>query len=247
MKSKKLFATTFCVVLIASARAHGACSNATLEGNYGFTITGVNSSLTLAATVGQITADGKGGLSGVQTTSDDGVIASNVTASGSYAIKSNCTGTASITPNGGSASNYAIIVDSAGKQIEMVEIDKGFTESGYALAQGKATCSLAGIKGAYGLHGGGFDSSTVPYSFADLIKSDGAGNLTGTETGSVGGTIFSTKLASTYTVDANCTGTTSPKGNGSGHTYFVIVDGGNSAFQIQTDSGLIVTSVVEKN
>jgi hypothetical protein len=54
-----------CLSLYASA----ACSNATLVGNYGFTITGVDATASLAASVGQLTADGKGNFTDIFTNS----------------------------------------------------------------------------------------------------------------------------------------------------------------------------------
>ena len=246
MKSEKLFAVVFVFTLMVTGQAVGACSNATLQGNYGFTIGGANSSNQPAATVGQITADGKGGLAGFETISDDGVITENVSTTGNYSIISNCTGTASITPSGGSTSNYGLVLDSAGKQIELVETDKGFTEAGYGLAQVSANCSVAGLKGTYGSHGAGFNASLTPYSVVSQVTLDGAGNFAGTQTGSVGGTIFSDKIAGTYSVNANCIGTSTGTGKHPSHSYFVVVNGGRSALQISADSDLILTFSVEK-
>ena len=225
-----------------------ACSNATLRGNYGFVLSGVNNASALTATVGQITADGSGGLTGSETVSNNGVITSNVSITGSYALNKSCTGTATITPAGGSASNYSLVV--IGTQIQMVETDSGFTESGYAQAQGKANCSNAGIKGTLGFHGGGWkvSSSLIPAAYAAQVKADGAGNVSGTEQGSFGGLIYSVSVTGTYVVNANCTGTitlTDSDGNTT-HGNFVLVNGGMSSLTIQTDAGVIATVFVQK-
>lgn len=225
-----------------------ACSNATLQGNYGFVLSGVNNAPALTATVGQITADGSGGLTGSETVSNYGVIASNVSITGSYALNKNCTGTATITPAGGSASNYSLVVIET--QIQMVETDNGFTESGYAQAQGKANCSNAGIKGRVGFHGGGWNvsNSLIPTAFAAQVKADGAGNVSGTEEGSFGGLVYSVSLSGTYVVNANCTGTiTYTMSDGSKkHGNFVLVKGGMSSLTIQTDAGVIATTFAQK-
>jgi hypothetical protein len=147
MTVKQLVLAVLVLGVATAGRASATCTSATLTGNYGYVLTGVNNTATLTATVGQITANGAGSLTGTETVSDDGVISENLTTAGSYTISSNCTGTATITPSGGTASNYALVIDSAQKQVEMVETDSGFTESGYALAQGSATCTLAGVKG----------------------------------------------------------------------------------------------------
>jgi hypothetical protein len=55
--------------LYLSVYASASCSNATLVKIYGFTVTGVNSSGSLTASVGQLTADGKGNFTGIETVS----------------------------------------------------------------------------------------------------------------------------------------------------------------------------------
>ena len=247
MRSILLFAALLWLGVVA-AQPCFACSNATLQGNYGFVLSGVNNAAALTATVGQITGDGLGGLTGSETVSDSGVIASNVSLTGRYELHKNCTGTATLTPAGGSASNYSLVV--TGTQIQIVETDNGFTESGYAQAQGNANCSNAGIQGTLGFHGGGWKVSNTltPTAFAAQVQADGAGNVSGAERGSFGGLVFSVSLSGTYLVNANCTGTiTYTASDGSTtHGNFVLVNGGMSALTIQTDAGVITTTLAQK-
>jgi hypothetical protein len=248
MRLIRLFTALVGLGVVVVAQPCVACSNATLNGNYGFVLSGVNNTPVLTATVGQITADGSGGLTGSETVSNDGVITSNVSITGSYALNKNCTGTATITPAGGSASNYSLVV--IGTQIQMVETDAGYTESGYALAQGKATCSDAGVKGTFGFRGGGWrnvSSSLIPTADAGQVKADGLGNLSGTQQGSFGGEVYSTSISGSYAVNGNCTGTITYSVEGSiAHSNFVVVDGGRSGFIIQTDAGAIATALTQK-
>jgi hypothetical protein len=240
----RLFAAIVGIGILTTAQPSVACSNATLNDTYGFILNGVNKAHALTATVGQITADGKGGLTGSETVSNNGVIVSDVSLTGSYSLHWNCTGTATITPAGGTASHYSLTV--IANQIEMAETDQGFTEYGYAQLQGNANCSDAGLKGITGFQGGGFysGSSLTPIAFAGQVKADGLGNMSGTEKGSFGGTVFSTSISGTYAVNANCTGTaafTDTHGNAT-HFNFVLVNGGMSLLQINTNAGAIVTS-----
>ena len=231
-----------CLPVYASA----ICSNATLIGNYGFTVTGVNGSGSLTATVGQLTSDGKGNLTGIETDSVAGVISSNVALTGTYSLKTTCTGTATITS--GTTANFNLVVVSNGAQFEISRTDAGTSQYGYALAQGKAICTNAGIKNTFGFRGGGFTSSLAPYAFNGQVKLNGLGGVTGTESASFGGTIQSFALTGSYSVSSNCTGTATFNG-GSGnvaHTFFVVVNGGQSSMQIQTDANLIVTIFVQK-
>lgn len=249
MKRKEIFVVVLALGLAAVGSASAACSNATLKGDYGFTLTGVNSSAVLTAIVGQITANGAGGLTGTQTMSDNGVISSNVALTGSYAISSNCKGTATITPTGSSAAHYTLVIDSKNTQVEMVQTDKGYTLYGYAVAQGTATCTVAGEKGIYGYHGGGWQTnpSLIPVALDGLVTADGLGNFTGTETVSSGGVIVSGTITGTYTVNANCTGTTTSTFNGkTSHTNVVFANSGHTVFEITTDAGVISINVVQK-
>jgi hypothetical protein len=245
MKSSPLFVAVL-AGLVMYALPGSACSNTTIQGSYGFLLTGTNSS-GLAAVVGQITADGKGGLTGSETISNDGAISSNVTLTGTYSIKPACTGTATITPSGFPTAKYNLTVVATGKQIEMVDTDAGTTQFGYALARGNSACTNAAIKGTFGFVGGGFDSSLVPKAFDGQVKLDGAGNLTGAETVSAGGTVFSGALSGTYSVNSDCTGSVSVtfKKKKFGNN-FVIVNGDKSALEISTDAGSIGTTTVAK-
>ncbi len=232
--------------LCVSVYASAACSNATLVGNYGFTVTGVNGSGSLTAAVGQLTADGKGNFTGIETVSDAGAISSNVVLTGTYSVKTTCNATATIS-DGGTPANFSLVVVTSGGQFEITRTDAGTSQYGYALAQGKAICTNAGIKSTFGFRGGGYDSSLAPYAWAGQVKLNGLGGITGSESASFGGTIQTFALTGTYSVSSNCTGTaTFDGGPTSAHIYFVIVNAGKSAMQIQTDASTIFTSFVQK-
>jgi hypothetical protein len=233
--------------LCLSVYASAACSNATLAGNYGFTVSGVDATGSLAASVGQLTADGKGNFTGIFTNSTAGVISANIALAGTYSVEKNCTGTTTITPSGGTATSFSLVVVSTGAQFELAETKAGSSQYGYALAQGKAICTNAGIKTTFGFRGGGYDSSLAPYAWAGQVKFDGLGGVTGSETASFGGTIQTFALTGTYSVSSNCTGTATFSGGANpGNTYFVIVNAGKSIMQIETDANTIATSFVQK-
>ncbi|MFB3923391.1 MAG: hypothetical protein ACE145_16845 [Terriglobia bacterium] len=74
-------------------------------------------------------------------------------------------------------------------------------------------CSLATLEGAYGFFEQGtyvgkigqFPPGPFPVAIAGSISYDGAGNLSGTYTGSFGGYIASASFTGTYLVDPDCT------------------------------------------
>jgi len=246
VKSPLITALTLSLGVVLSAVPGSACSNASLTGGYGFRLIGTNT-VGLAAVVGQITADGNGNLAGSETVSSDGTISASVPVLGSYSIKSNCTGTAMLNPAGMSTAKYNLVIVSSGKRMEMIDVDTGITESGYALAQGSSPCTVASFKGVFGFDGGGFNSSLIPTAFSGQAKLDGAGNLSGSETASGGGAFTSGPISGSYSVNSDCTGSlTGTFNNKTFHDYVVIVNGNQASLQIDTDAGQIVTGFATK-
>jgi hypothetical protein len=121
---------------IPSVRANtfaAACSNATFQGNYGFTVNGtINTGATIyEGGVGLISADGKGNLTASQALVLNGVPLVDAPPSyfsqytGTYTLNSNCTGTALLTnvPAGGSSfESLSIVVDLLGNEVRMVAV-----------------------------------------------------------------------------------------------------------------------------
>ncbi len=233
--------------LTASA---ATCSNASIKGAYGLFVNGYDSSNQYQHGVGQINSNGAGKFSGVETVSDDGTIYNNLSLSGTYSIAANCTGTGTITNiKTGAITHYNFDVDPVTGEVDATETDSGHgTASGYALAQGPATCTLAGVAGTYGFHGGGYLVSGGVMQLGGQYVLDGAGNLTGTETRDVAGTIISAEpITGTYTLASNCRGTMTYVFNGSTvNLNTVFVGGGKQFFTIETDSGTVSTSVAHQ-
>ncbi len=90
--------------LCAASVAHAQqCSDRTLKGSFGYTVTG---SIVTAvgplvsgpfAAVGRIVFDGEGHVSTVRSLSDNGNVIQNDSGSGTYTLQSDCTGSFNIT------------------------------------------------------------------------------------------------------------------------------------------------------
>jgi hypothetical protein len=226
----------------------GSCSNASLTGNYGFVINGTVGGNPIS-TVGQISTDGNGTISGLATTSANGSITSDQTLLGSYQIKANCSGTAAITPAGGATLNFSLAITAGGNQIQLVETDSGTTESGNAYAQSAKTCSTAGTKGVYGLQGGGAEVGTGPLAVGGQITLRGNGTLSGSETGSVDGTIFrGDKISGAFKIGKHCTGAAviSVKKNSPIHLNLVVVNGQKGVLFIQEDANTLSSGFLQQ-
>lgn len=194
------------------------------------------------ATVGQVTLDGKGNLSGTETESNDGVI-STFSVSGTYTESANCNGTAQITPSGGTAQNFNTVVVNSGKELLLLETDNGSLAGGNAQAS-PALCSNASLKGIYGyFHGrpGGIGGTGVN-AVVGQFDADGVGNITGGSfTWNEGsGTITTGTFTGTYLIAKNCSGTLTftneDDGAGSPAHFNVALESSKGFQMIQTDA-----------
>jgi hypothetical protein len=229
-------------VLALSLAAWGQCSNANVTGKYGFYVSGLDKNGNPASFLVYMKADGKGTFKGTGTDSDAGVV-ETVSVSGTYTINSDCTGSGTIKAKGGKAKNYSLVVVSGGKGLQFLVTDAGNVLSGAGQAQGKETCTLAGVKGTFGVEASGVFIGTGAVALDGLFTLDGAGKVSGTESGSIAGSIFTGQsISGTYTVASNCTGTLSFSLLGQNlNASFVATNGGKSLLVLETDANTVVS------
>ena len=105
-----IFLTILYVGLVPMARAQdeGGCSNASLQGSYGFQRQGFNPAVGHVGGIGVITFDGNGNLSGVQTNVAETTGVSRNTFSGTYEVNPDCTGSA---VSGSTTVDFVIVSD----------------------------------------------------------------------------------------------------------------------------------------
>ena len=101
-----------------------------------------------------------------------------------------------------------------------------------------AGCSVASLKGTYGLNGQGF-LGHAPLAFVGVLKFDGAGRFWGYHDENVGGSTGTATEAGDYTIGPDCHGVTHWTNhhhtNLPDHTHtitFVVVDGGREAWSL---------------
>lgn len=249
MRVERCLTILVILAVMTVGRAGASCSDESLKGSFGIAINGLDPSFLFTASMGLLTMNGTGGVSGTWTTSDNGVITNGVAVTGSYAVEANCLGTVEITPSGGAAQTFEIVIDST-RNLEVIQTNTGYTVSGFGLAQGGVVCTLAALKGIYGFSGNGWDAASpdIPFSIMGESSADGAGNLKGEQVSSNAGTIVTQTLSGTYTVNSDCTGTTTTTtGKGStNHTNFVVVNSGGTLLQLGTDSGKVSPDLVNR-
>jgi hypothetical protein len=122
------------VVTGSSVGSGTGCSNSSVSGGYGLVLAGTADSVGAVAVAGQFTADGKGNLSGSASGSDNGTIYTDVPISGTYSVKSGCTGTFAISVDSYQA-NFSMTIVNSRKEILLIETDSTTVVAGQATKQ----------------------------------------------------------------------------------------------------------------
>lgn len=95
-----------------------------------------------------------------------------------------------------------------------------------------------------------YDRQGYVYYLASVgvATSDGAGNLTGSETMSFDGTVLKRKYTGTYTINADCTGSVTLQyaDNSVLHGDIVILNDAKEVNLVQTDSAFVFSGVLKK-
>ena len=245
---------------VFSSAAGATCSNASLNGTYGFLHGGVDSHGAPAAAVTQATFDPTTGtFTGEDAENIDGVmVPSSVTAT--YAVAEDCTVTAQVTlVTGGQYENVNVSFAVTSKGFLFLFQKPGAISSGLGMKQGSPTCTNAGVEGSFGLETTGLflagAPATGPVAFIGELKLTvdpyGEGVISGHIAGSEDGTILTfaeEPVTGSYKVDRDCWGTATitPKGQPEMHFSFVVVDCGKELLAIETDADTAVSGTLAK-
>jgi len=233
-------------------QAVAQCSNASLNGQYFYTLGGSLKSGTSSVSyneLGNVSADGNGNLTGSTTTSTAGVIATQPV-TGTYSIRSNCSGTATLT-TAVEAVQLTLQVIGGGSQAIVSATSSPLTliAEGRFNRAGDATglqCGNGSLSGSYGmvLSGGTYSGGIrSPYDNVNQTAFDGMGNVssaTGLVTTSAGSGI-SWSASGTYSLNADCSGAAQISNiNGALNFAAARVEGG-SLLLLETDAGTTVS------
>jgi hypothetical protein len=239
----------------AHAKDGNECSQSSLKGSYGYALTGLQfPSAPSPVGVGPVSAaglmvfDGHGGLA-AQDTFNNGVI-SRRTGSGTYAVDSDCTGSAELGGNFGRLS-FNFTIDNLGREFSFLVTNPGTAQSGFAMTTGDDECTLASFKGTYRNARTGYRIAGF-FSFVntglEVAIVDGKGNFFFPPVTQSANGVFSHPTATgTYTVSPNCLftldvlvvdGATSSRT----HREGVVVDGGNQVWATVANTPLSTTA-----
>jgi len=113
-------------------RASTGCTNADLNGSFGFSISGSNVALGVPfALLGTFSADGQGKFKGNGTESVKGEI-TQLQFDGTYHVSTDCSGTAVLTFVGGIQTTLGFVIVDNGKEVLLMDTEPGAVETGSA-------------------------------------------------------------------------------------------------------------------
>jgi hypothetical protein len=262
MKASTICVVVGLVILLAGfpAQAKSSCTdpNHVLNNKYGW----LNDGGLLAANlhpsnisdfipliqVGYLSFDGIGNVSGEHDTNLGGLLIPH-TDSGTYSVNLDCTTGTIALDNGFTTS---IVITGGGQEIKFVSATEGGVSSGSLRLVGTAACSANTVTGksyAYATHGfvgkghafpkklGGFQ----PAANAGQIFFQGDGTISGLDNENFEGKVMSGRpITGTYTVNADCTGSTTMTIAGEDQSWdLVILPDGNQVIFGATTSGII--------
>lgn len=247
MKQTIVFLMMLCCGSVAFANEDAPCTNATLNGAYGFLRNGHAVADSYITAVGVVTLDTIGNMTGHEALSTNGIF-SHADIQETYAINADCTG--QIFDSGGTAIQK-IVVSRSGDRAFGMSIQAGRTDwiefsrvarNAYADDE-SAHCTLKNFAGLFIFQREGH----IPAG--DLIATgvltlDGRGGATALQTTGRNGVFTTASVTGTYTVNADCSGTfVDPTGKV--FSEFVAVHGRDEVFAISETNGNNVTARYE--
>ena len=235
--------------LLAAVPVASACTNASINGVYGILSSGLNGSLQSATSLNRIVVDGAGHATGSATKSLNGTIVT-YPITGTYQISANCNGTATWTNQSGSTEHDNFYLDNANKGAFLTQTDANHVQSSVAVAQGSTiVCTDLGVKRSYSVQLTGSVVSVGQVATSGRLTLNGTGDVTGTVTESVNGTIHNAlSVTGTYSINSDCTGTATitPSGQSPINLTLLVVNLDKEIMAIETDTNTIVSGTLQQ-
>jgi len=185
-------------------------SDATIQGNYAFSLSGQETN-GFFLRAGSFVADGQGHLSsGIEDFNEPAGVSPKVTFTGSYSIGPDGRGTLTFL-DGSTPSNFRIVVTSASKA-QLMEFDLSATANGELVAQDTSSFTDLGLSGTYIFDVDGISAALNSTSIVGEFSANGSEGITGGEADINDGGVLTSKVAvtpatSSYQIGADGRGT----------------------------------------
>lgn len=202
----------------------GGFTNADLNGPFAFSYTGSDATgfITVA---GSFQADGNGHItSGMQDLRDVGNVATNVAITGTYTVRADGRGSATLNSSAGNSTIDFVLVASGHGFV--TRFDSNATGSGTLDQQSTSAFSNTALAGQFAFSVSGIDAVGNPLSIAGIFTSDTAGNITGVDDSNDSGSVLTNDpLTGTIPVASSGRGTaTINTARGASTFAFYVVD-----------------------
>ena len=236
-KAAVVFLSMFCASIALANSAD--CTNATLNGAYGFLRNGHAVADSYITAVGLVTFDTIGNMAGHEALSTNGVF-SHAAVQNTYAINTDCTG--QLFDSTGAAVQKIFVSQSGDRALGM-SIEAGRTDwiefrrvakNAYA-DDASARCTVKNLGGVFVFQRAGHIPAGDLLA-TGLLRLDGAGSATAIQTTGKNGAFNTVTIVGSYTVDDDCTGTFIDP-TGKVFSEYVVVHGREELFAISETNG----------
>lgn len=229
-----------------------SCTASMVNGTYFYMLTGIaaeGGTSVPYAELGELVANGTGGVSGQTNTNLSGLRGS-YPLTGTYTVQANCAGSMTLMVNSQTTTALTFqVIDNA--QALVIAISKpGEVVTGRAYRTTAASrgtqCANGSLSGAYGYVLAGTtasDGASFSYSDSGQLTADGNGNLSAASVTNLGGGFSNVNKSGSYSISSDCQGTASlTNQSGLSNSYVLaVVQDGQQILLLETDAGTTVT------
>ena len=215
----------------AVAKAGSVCNPTKLVGPYAFQLSGlttISGTPKPTASLGRITFDGSGSLSGTASATFGGLLLGNPV-TGTYEAKSDCSVTWTLQDDSGAFQNFSGTLSTDGTRVQFRQTDPGGAQSGI-MQKISDSCSAADLQEKYRFKVSGNTTPMQPGEVPHTVSAEGT--LDVAENGS-------------FQVDSDCSVHfvwTLPDGPSPMTMRGFLVNGGKEILAFQTDPGAMVAA-----
>jgi len=229
----------------------GTCATSTLNGIYFYLLGGsvISGGQVLPyAELGELTADGQGGVTGQSQASLSGSQSSH-SLRGTYSVQGNCSGNLSLIVDSQPAQSvsFSILNGGLGAVVAFSQPDEVIVGRAYrqTAQSGSVQCGQGSISGSYGYLLAGtvnLPGGLAVYSNAGSVVSNGSGALATSSLVNVEGSTAEVSTTGSYSIAGDCAGTAQLIQQSVPYNYlFAVVDDGQVVLFIETDAGTTVS------
>src|SRR5579864_6809571 len=219
------------LLVCATAQAGDVCNPTNLAGPYAFQLwgsTAISGTSKPAASLGRITFDGSGGVSGTASAAFSGVLLGNPV-TGTYEAKPDCSVTWKLQDDSGGFQNFSGTFSADGTRVQFLQTDRGGVQNGI-MVKTSDSCSAADLQKKYKFTVSGSSTPMQPGEVPQTISAKGT---------------LDVAANGTFQVDSDCSVhfvLTLPQAVSPMNMRGFLVNAGKEILAFETDPGAMVAA-----